>query len=367
MKIAFYNLTTTIKSGGIETFNREMARVLAKRGHTVHIIGGSGHALPNLPSGIPVHTYPFIRRGLFPNLGTRFRRFMERLSFGLFALRGLVKGKYDCIYLIKPYDIPAALLASGLTGAKVVFGSSGTEFFPGYAQLVRKVDYFFACSEFNASQIEQHCGLRPPVLHNGVDTELFCPMSPDRELKDMLGVKEGDIVVTTVGRLVGLKGIRYAVGAVAALIKKGYPVKYFIIGEGEERMSLASIARSLNAGERIRFLGNIENSALPRYYSLASIALFPSLTETFPISIEEAMACSVPVVSTDVGGIPELVKDTGIIVPSRDEEALVIGIEELLTDGDMRERLGAEGRKRIEQYFSWDIIAEKFERYIGVG
>ena len=112
MKIALYNLTTTTKSGGIETFNWEMAKALAKRGHTVHIYGGKDRFLYDNPCGIPVYTFPYIRRECFPNFGTRFRRFMERLSFGFFANHDLIKGHYDYVYLIKPYDIPLALFVS---------------------------------------------------------------------------------------------------------------------------------------------------------------------------------------------------------------------------------------------------------------
>lgn len=365
MKIAFYNLTTTTKSGGIETFNWEMAKVLRKRGYAVHIYGGRGNFPFDRPANTPVHTYPYIRRESFPNFGTRFRRFMERLSFGLFTLRDLIKGKYHYIYLIKPYDIPVALLASAFSKARVIFGSSGTEFFPGYTQLVKKVDYFFACSEFNASQIEEYCGIRPLVLPNGVDTELFKPLSPDPELIKTLELNGGEIVVMTVGRLVGLKGIKYAIGAVEKLLKRGFRVRYLIIGEGEERKKLEVFVKNLQRERNIFFLGNIINSVLPRYYSLSTLAVFPSIAdEAFGISIAEALACGVPIVSTNMGGIPELVGDAGILVPPKDEDALANAIETLIANNELRRDLGIKGRNRIDKKFSWDSIAEKFEEYI---
>lgn len=365
MKIALYNLTTTTKSGGVETLNWEMARALSKRGHTVHIYGGKSSFVYEHPPGIQVFTYPFIRRERFPNFGTRFRRFMERLSFGFFSLRDLTKQNYDYIYLIKPYDIPIALLASARSKALIIFGSSGTEFFPGYRQAVKKVDYFFTCSEFNASQIEGYCGIRPVVVPNGVDTELFKPLSPDEEMKGTLELTDRDIVVMTVSRLVGLKGIAYAIRAVDKVLKKGYQVKFFIIGEGEERGNLEELVETMQLEKHIFLLGNIPNSALPRYYSLAKMAVFSSIAEeAFGISIAEAMASGVPSVSTAVGAVPEVVGDAGLLVSPRDDNALADAIERIISNDTLRKQFSVSGRKRIEENFSWNTIVDKFERHI---
>jgi glycosyltransferase involved in cell wall biosynthesis len=367
MKIAFYNLTTTIKSGGIETFNREMAKVLAKRGHAVDLYGGKSSFVWEAPLGVRVFTYPFIAREHFPNFGTRFRRFMERLSFGIYSVKDLIRREYDYIYLIKPYDIPIALLAASRSKARLIFGSSGTEFFAGYPHLVMKVDHFFACSEFNASQIEEYCGIRPLVIPNGVDAERFRSLPPDAEIKAGLKIGDSDIVIMTVSRLVGLKGIAYAIRAVATLAGKGYPVKFFVIGDGEERNNLERLVNDARMEERVFFLGNIPNSSLPNYYSLATVAVFPSIAaEAFGISIAEAMACGVPSVSTAMGAIPEVVGDAGLLVPPEDEDALANAMERLITDNALRSRMSARGRKRIEENFSWSTIAEIFERQIAV-
>ncbi len=365
MKIALFNLTTTTKSGGIETFNWELAKVLAKRGHTVHLYGGKSNFAHENPEGVTVLTYPFIARERFPDLGTRFRRFMERLSFGFSSFKDLIRNNYDYIYLIKPYDIPMALLASSRSRARIIFGSSGTEFFPGYTHLVRRVHCFFACSEFNASQIEDYCGIRPVVIPNGVDTALFQPLCPAEELKNALRLAEGDVPVITVGRLVRLKGIAHAVRAVGKLVGKGYPVRYFVIGEGEERDNLQRLVSTLQLQGHVSFLGNIPNAALPAYYSHARIAVFPGIAEeAFGISLAEAMACGVPSVSTTAGAVPEVMGDAGLLVPPGDEDALAYAMETLLSDSALRRDLAARGRKRIAENFSWNTVVENFEKHI---
>lgn len=369
MRIAFYNLTTTTLRGGVETFNREMAKVLARKGHTVHIYGGKNSLIRDLPGEATTYLYPYLKRNSIPNFGSRFRKFVERLSFGIFAYKDLLRRGYDYVYISKPFDIPVALLCARYGKAKVIFGSGGTEFFPGYRYLVGKVDHFFACSEFNATQIETYCGIRPLVLPNGVDTDLFTPRNPDPELCRKLGLEHSEDVIISACRLVGWKGLRYSLIAIKKLMERGYPVRYLIVGEGEERRNLEELVGTLKMKDHVVFLGSIKNADLPNYYALAKVAVFPSMAhETFGISIAEAMSCGVPVVSTKIGGIPEVVGEgTGFLVPPRDERSLAEAMELLLSDNALRRKIGGEGRRRIMAKFGWDVIVEKFQQYIQEG
>ena len=366
MKIALYNLTTTTSFGGIETFNIEMGRALAKWGWTVDIYGGVSLQIPEIP-GVTIFTYPYIKRNLIPDLGSRFRKFGERLSFGLHTFADLTSRKYDYIYVSKPYDLAIVLLSSHFSKSKVIFGSQGTEFFAGYTYLLKKTDFLFSCSAFNAAQVEKHSGIRPLVLPNGVNTELFRPLNPDPQILTRLNISDSESVVISACRLVGWKGVRYAIKAVAELIAKGYPIKYLIAGDGEEREQLEVLAKEYRISDSILFLGKIRNSDLPLYYSFADIAVFPSVAdETFGISIAEAMSCGVPVVSTRVGGIPEVVaEDTGLLVPPKDSHSLAEAIEVLLSNREFREKTGGMARDRVVKCFSWDSVAKTFEALIG--
>lgn len=367
MRIAFYNLTTTTtKAGGIETFNWEMAKALAARGHTVHIYGGKGQFLQNVNSPITIRCYPYLRRELIPDFGTRFRKFAERFSFAIFAINDLIKCRYDYIYLSKPYDIPFALIASRFNGAKVIYGSGGTEFFPGYKQLVKRLDYFFACSNFNARQIEEYCGIKPRVLYNGVNTELFKPLNSDLKLKAELGIKDSELVIISACRLVGWKGIQYAIKAVCKLRQRGYNIKYLIIGDGEYKKTLIKLVKDLKAERYIYFLGKKKNHDLPQYYSVSDIAIYPSIAnETFGISIAEAMACGVPVISTKIGGIPEVVNDkVGFLILPEDENALTKQLIIILSNKDLIQQLSVICRDWVVKKFSWENITRRFEKYL---
>lgn len=367
-KIAVYNLTTTTKSGGIETFQIGLARALAERGHIVHLYGGEAGGGFRAPEGVEVRTYPYTPRERFPDLGTRFRKFSERLSFALHAGRDLVRGKYDLILASKPFDLPAILYASRRSGARAVFHSGGTEFFPGYGVMVRRLDGFLACSAYNASRILEYCGVEPRVLWNGIDTERFRPLPRNVELAERYGILEYEAVVVSACRLVGLKGIRYAIEAVRMLADEGRPVRYLVAGEGDDRPRLEALSRALRTTGRIVFTGELPNDQLPELYSLADVAVFPTIgEEAFGISIAEALSCGVPVVATRVGGVPEVVPEGGgIFVPPRDGEAIAEVLRGLFADPERRRRMGETGRAHVDANFSWARISERFERLTGL-
>ena len=346
-----------------------MAKALTGRGHTVHLFGGrNSEALQDLP-GVTIHTFPFVPRKYIPNFGTRFRKFMERVSFGCFAWRRLARGDYDYIYLVKPFDIPTALAARRLSGAKIIFASGGTEFFSGYTGLVGRLDHFFACSEYNAAQIENYCGIKPVVLPNGVNTALFGPRSGRADLKSALGLEAGDRVLISACRLVGLKGLDYALKAMALLRDRGHRIKYLVIGDGPVRGELEDLARRLDLSGQVVFTGAQANAMLPDYYALADVAVYPSVgAETFGIAMGEALSCGVPVISTRVGGIPDVVIDgTGLLVAPKDEKALAEACGELLNREDVRRRCGERGREWIARNLSWEACAEGLERHLAGG
>ena len=98
-------------------------------------------------------------------------------------------------------------------------------------------------------------------------------------------------------------------------------------------------------------------------YAEATIAVVPSVYEGFGLPAGEAMACGVPVVSTDGGALPEVVGDAGLLVPVRDAPALSEAISRLLNDAILREELGARGRRRMLEKFCWRVTATRMTEY----
>ncbi len=360
MKIALYNVTTTIKNGGIESFCLGLARNLSKAGIEIDLYTGKTDKILPYQNNLKIITLPYVSRNKFPNFGSRFRKFMERLSFAYYAIPVLRKNNYNFFIIFKPYDLPVAILMKKVSNCKTIFFSGGTEFFAGYRLMIRRLDYFFSCSEFNAKQIENYSAVKPLILPNGIDTDLFKPQEPAIELKKKLQLRDEKILIT-VCRLVGWKGVQYGIKALKKIIENGYKVKYLIIGDGEYRKNLEKLVDELNINNHVLFLGNVENSELPKYYSISDIAIFPSIAnETFGISIAEAMACEVPVISTNVGGIPEVVGYSGFLVEPYNEDEIASKIKTLIDNFSLRKEFAIKSRQRIVKNFSWDIIVNNF-------
>lgn len=363
MKIALYNLTTTTQSGGIENSYWETARRLASMGHDVHIYGGEGPVRWEVPHNVKILTFPFIARSRFPDLGSRFRKFAERISFGTKALKPLLENRYDIIYIRKSYEMPISLYVKKRTGARVVFRSGGTEFYPGYGFCAKKLDAFLSCSRYNARQIYQHCGIEPEVIYNGVDTGRFSPLRKNREIMSTLGLRDDDFVLMSVSRLVGWKGIQYALQSLTLL--KNKQVKYIVVGSGEYEKELKRLTKRESLEDRVIFTGAVENKDVPGYYSVADVVLFPTIgdDDAFPNSLCEAMSCGKPAIGSLKGGIPEAIADreTGFLVPPADPRAIADTISILSNDPGLRQDMGKTARQRVVDLFSWDIIEKKLE------
>jgi glycosyltransferase involved in cell wall biosynthesis len=116
----------------------------------------------------------------------------------------------------------------------------------------------------------------------------------------------------------------------------------------------------LGIADRVTFRGHIAYGDLPRYYPGADVLVIPSFSETFGMTLVEAMACEVPVVATRVGGIPEVVAngETGILVEPGDPSVLADAILRVLSDDSLKQSMGKEGRRRVLAHFSWEQVSK---------
>ncbi len=370
MKIALYNLTTTTKTGGVESFVWELARYLTRLypDCQIDIIGGKsppGFQIPEIGPQVRIITRPFVGREQFRRLPLLNRAYgltklLERLTFGVTSLRLLGRERYDIVHIQKPYDLPIAQLAQRRYGSQILFGCHGKDFFSG--------DRFFArnlaavsCSHYNAATIEQHYGLHPVVVYNGIDIELFSPRPVRPELRARFA-RPDEFLVTLVGRHERWKGIQHLLYALAKLRRKNLPVKALLVGDGPYRAYLEQLAQKLDVGEAVCFLGNLPNRDLPDYYALSDIVIGTSFgNETFGIALCEAAACERPIIASDFGGFREVVQhgETGLRYPAQNSEALAEAIEELLDDPARRLAFGQAGRRFVAENFTWERVAAR--------
>lgn len=362
MRIALYNLTTTTKIGGVESFVWDLARELVKRGHKVDILGGVGPRRE--ATGARVYTFPFISRQFWQALPPLRRAYaeaklLERLTMAVAALPTLAGSKYQIIHLQKPYDLLPALVARRLSGAKVILGCHGEDFYRGDRWLARQIDAAVSCSRFNAQTIAGRYGFTPEVVFNGIDTDLFHPQPPDPTLRARLGVAATAPLLLFVGRLQPWKGVETAIRALPQIPQ----AVLLIAGDGEDRARLAAIANELGLNERVRFLGSVPRLQLPALYASVDLLVATShASETFGIGPVEAQACGLPVVATRFGGFPEVVAagKTGLLVPPRDPAALAAAVNELLADPGRRAAMAAAAPAWASQ-FAWPAVVDRIE------
>lgn len=353
-----FNITTLTKHGGVETFCLQIADSLCKHGISVDIFTGRRSFTPELPKEINVFEFDFTHRDKFINIGSRFKKLMERLSFAKHAWKTLLENEYDYIYIHKPYDFALAYLYKVKTGAKIIYSSHGTEFYPSYKTFIRKIDFVFSCSRFNAKEIEDYCGIKASVLYNGVNTNLFKKLPKNNFLAETLDANSKTVFFTAC-RLVGWKGIQVAINALSKVKDQNFI--YLIAGEGDYRPKLEALVDRLGLQHKVKFLGRVENKNLPDYYSISDFALYPSIAnETFGITIAEAAMCEVCVISTSMGGIPEVINTKENLAVSGDEEDLKNIIDLMMQNNDLKNKMVISNSSYIKNNFSWEIITKRF-------
>jgi len=192
-------------------------------------------------------------------------------------------------------------------------------------------------------------------VHNGIDTEEFRPL-PEvaRQPLRLMATSSADAP---------LKGLRYLLLALARLLPRYPELELLLVSKPEPGGRTERLIERLGISAHIRCVNGISTADMVRYYAEAAIAVVPSIYEGFGLPAGEAMACGVPVISTNGGALPEVVGDAGVLVPVRDAEALAEAIDSLLQDPQRRASLGTAGRQRILEQFSWDVCARDMEAY----
>lgn len=198
------------------------------------------------------------------------------------------------------------------------------------------------------------------VVYNGVDTERFRIIKGKKEeMRKKLGIPQDAVVVLTVRRLVYKNGVDTLLDCANIAIKKNPKIVFVAVGKGPDMESVRQQATQLGISANFRLAGFVSDADLPSYYNLADLFVLPSKSgEGLPLVANEALACGLPVVATDVGGIKEILpNDYGRLVPPSKPEQLADAVLEFAAKdfSPVREELHA----RVEERFSWDANVER--------
>jgi len=185
------------------------------------------------------------------------------------------------------------------------------------------------------------------VVPVGVDQDLFKPLDDVAPVPGRL--------ITTASADVAMKGLRYLLEAVAKVRTERH-VELVVIGRLKEGGPSARIIDELGLRDVVTFITGVPEQRIIELYSEAELAIVPSLYEGFSLPAIEAMSCGVPLIATTGGALPEVVgadNDTALLVPPGDSEALAARISSALDDPDLRARIGAAGRQRVIDRWTW--------------
>jgi glycosyltransferase involved in cell wall biosynthesis len=201
------------------------------------------------------------------------------------------------------------------------------------------------------------------VSRLGVDPQLFSP--PDQK-------PSNDVVeILCVGRLVPSKGQHILIAAVDRLVQQSCPVRLRIAGSGPDESSLQAHAAQLAQPSCVCFEGAVDQDRIRTLYAAADIFCLPSFAEGVPVALMEAMSMGLPCVTTNITGIPELIRDgiEGLLVSPSDLDALVEALAKLIDDATLRQRLANGARKRILEHYNLhrnvQLLASYFAERVG--
>lgn len=257
----------------------------------------------------------------------------------------------------------AGFVIQRLTGTPYSFTAHGSDLHVDRTMLAEKVDdaaFVVAISDYNRRLIVDACGPdvatdHVHVIHCGVDTDVFVP----DDARDASVTDDRVLRILHIGTLHEVKGQRYLLEACAELRRRGVPVSCVVVGDGPDRQMLEDLSRELDLGGVVSMIGRRTRDEVAVHVADADVLVAPSVPtsggkrEGIPVVLMEAMSAGLPVVSSRLSGIPELVEDgvNGLLAEPSDWTGLADALERLARDPELRHELGHAARATVVSDF----------------
>jgi L-malate glycosyltransferase len=187
------------------------------------------------------------------------------------------------------------------------------------------------------------------IIYNGIDINEFKPIKNKKEDKTLR--------IICVARLIKRKGTDYLIKALGKLKNEDFVLT--IIGDGKEKENFIKLAKNLKINKKVKFLGSIPHQKIVKYYQENNLFILPSLNEGMSNTVLEAMACGLPIITTNVGGSKELINDNGFITPKASYRAIKETIEKYLKNKNLIKIHSIQSIK-IAEKMSWGKISQKY-------
>jgi glycosyltransferase involved in cell wall biosynthesis len=373
----------SITVGGVASHVSELAAALERKGHETHIFTrmAPGQRYYERIDGVHYHRCPYPRHPDFvDDINNMCRAFVDQF----FVVEDMV-GRFDVVHAHDWLTANAMIWIKQGRGHRGILTIHATEYarcgnaFPnGRSQRIRDqeragaywADRVIAVSHATRSEIAwmyQVPDWKTDVVYNGVSPHRFDSSVDPGEVKKQHGIGPLDPMVLFCGRLEWQKGPDLLVEAIPAVLRAQPAAKFVFVGEGGMRGQLEARVRQLGVAHAVRFLGFRGGVELQRLFKACETLCVPSRNEPFGIVVLEAWAARKPVVVTQNGGPNEYVthEQDGLKIYPR-PDSVAWGLTRLFSDFDHARRMGENGRRAVEERFTWDLIAEQTLTAYGV-
>jgi N-acetyl-alpha-D-glucosaminyl L-malate synthase BshA len=344
----------------------ELGIALAERGHTVHFVTYElPFRLQGFHTNVFFHSVDFVTYPLFRHppyalaLTTKIAEVAEEHAIDLWHVHYAIPHAV-CANLARDMLPPKSRfkLVTTLHGTDITLVGTDPSFFRLTKHAMESSDAVTAVSDWLKGETIREFKLGVPVrtIYNFVNVEKFRVQPADR----CHFAEPGEKIVMHISNFRPVKRVTDVVRAFKKISDR-IPARLIMVGEGPERLSAVGVARQLGIAGKVRYLGNYEN--IERLLPCADVVFQPSEHESFGLVPLEAMACQVPVIGTDSGGVREVVEHgvTGFLCEVGDIDTMAARAIELLTNEGAAREMGRKGRQRATEYFGRDTIVDQYE------
>ncbi len=278
---------------------------------------------------------------------------LGQIEFFFKSLTHIIQFKPDVVHLQAPHAIFLGLFAKYFLDAKVVLTFHGSDLLrvkdnTFFFYFLRKVDKIFYVS---SNMLEVLSEYFPP------DKLAHTPSGLDLEFYSSGSVDGRENLIIAVGNLRWQKGYDILIEAFSEVIKKEPSYKLIIIGSGPDKEKLEALSKELNIEEKIEFLDQQPREIVRDYMHRSRLFVLSSVSEGMPKVILESLAAGIPIVSTRVGAVAEILEESGVVVEPSNSQALADGMLRLLQDQSLANEFVKKGQIKVKDY-SWENAAD---------
>ena len=396
MKVGLLSYRSHPYSGGQGIYIKHLSKALKNLGHEVSVL--SGPPYPELDSGVNLIKIPSL--GLFES-GERLKAFRLRFlwspidlyewitvmtggfpepyTYGKRVLKKLKEDNLKLDVLLDNQSLSSSLLEiqahyplavtihhpitkdhklemqNAINWKERLSSSRWHNFLPMQKKVAPQLKNIICVSQPSKEDVISEFKVdekKITVIPNGIDIGIFKPSS----IKKSLSFR----IVTTASADIPLKGLRHLILALPRVIRKFPFTTLTVIGKSPEKSNLNNLIDDLDLEDKITFRSGISEKEIVKTYHDSDIAVIPSLYEGFGFGAGEAMACGVPLISTDSGGLKQVIGDAALKIKPGSVNEIEDGILKLFTEEKIRQELAEKGRERMEEFFDWKIAASAY-------